>query len=175
MGEIEGNFGISSLCFKTDLMTVMKRQKDIAEANSSKEIGYFSNMTNDLSCLWKDPNVSEVLHGFVSKGTQLESKIKKLSQASASLGSLRQELSISKTVSVMVEFVALLTNRNADLHEELVNVRKILDDNHIVIEKPEEPAVIVTGKTRSISLVCQPSTGIASTRRFSCKEGERSK
>jgi len=153
----------------------MKRQKDIAEANSSKEIGYFSNMTKDLICLWKDQNVSEVLHGFVSKGTELESKIKKLSQASASLGSMRQELAISKTVSVMVEFVDLLTNRNTDLHGELVIARKILDDNNIAIEKPEESVAIAPGKTRSVSLVCQPSTGLASIRRVSCKEGERSK
>ena len=75
----------------------------------------------------------------------------------------------------MVEYVDLLTERNADVHEQLDNAKKVLDDNNIVIEKPEEAVAVVTGKTRSLSLVSQPSNSLASTRRVSCKEGERSK
>ena len=49
---LQENFGISSLCFKTDLMTVMQRremmerQKDIADINISKEIECFSDVIN---------------------------------------------------------------------------------------------------------------------------------
>ena len=48
----QGNFGVASLCLKTDLMTVvqrkemMERQKNIAENNSGREIGYFTNVIN---------------------------------------------------------------------------------------------------------------------------------
>ena len=75
----------------------------------------------------------------------------------------------------MVEYVDLLTERNADVHEQLDNAKNVLDDNNIAIEKQEEAVAVVTGKTRSLSLVTQPSNSLASTRRVSCKEGERSK
>ena len=75
----------------------------------------------------------------------------------------------------MIEYVVLLTERNADVHVKLDNAKKVLDDNNIAIEKPEEAVAVVTGKTRSLSLVSQPSNSLASTRRVSCKEGERSK
>ena len=71
---------------------------------------------------------------------------------SASLGSLRQELSASHTVSVLVEYVDLLTERNASVHEQLVDAKKVLDDNNIAIERPEEAVLAVTVKTRSLSL-----------------------
>ena len=44
----------------------------------------------------------------------------------------------------MVEYVDLLTGRNADVHEQLDNAKKVLDDNNIAIEKPEEAVIVVT-------------------------------
>merc|ERR1712106_640024 len=81
------------------------------------------------------------------------------------------------TVSVLVEYVDLLTERNASVHEQLVDAKKVLDDNNIAIERPEEAVLAVTGKTRSHSMVSQPSNSLASTRRVSrgAGESERSK
>jgi len=174
--ETEGQFGISSLCFKTDLVTVvqrkqlMERQKDLAIINNVKDIEAFSNQIRDLSCSWPEPAVSEILDRLCRKVVELSSKSKQLAAASASLGSLRQELSFSKTVTMMVEYVELLTERYGDIHEQLLSARKVLGDNNIAIEKPVEAEREVPGKTRSVSMVSHATTA----RRVSCKE-ERSK
>ena len=78
----------------------MERQKNIAEDNSGREIGYFSSVINvsngqllrhiyqfaifpqDLTCLWQEPEVSEVLHRLARKAEELELKTKKLAAAS---------------------------------------------------------------------------------------------
>ena len=71
----------------------------------------------------------------------------------------------------MVDYVELLTERKSDVHEQLVNARKVLDDNNIAIEKPIEAAPEVTVKTRSISLV----SSLPTVRRVSYFQEERSK
>ena len=71
----------------------------------------------------------------------------------------------------MVDYVELLTERKSDVHEQLVNARKVLDDNNIAIEKPIEVAPEVTVKTRSISLV----SSLPTVRRVSYSQEERSK
>ena len=71
----------------------------------------------------------------------------------------------------MVDYVELLTERKSDVHEQLVNARKVLDDNNIAIEKPIEAAPEVTVKTRSISLV----SSLPTVRRVSYSQEERSK
>ena len=74
----------------------------------------------------------------------------------ATLGSIRQELAYSGAVSGMVEFVDILNEKKDDVHEELVNARKVLNDNNIAIEKAEEVTGEDTANGRSVSLVSQP-------------------
>ena len=71
----------------------------------------------------------------------------------------------------MVDYVELLTERNSDVHEQLVNARKVLGDNNIAIEKPAEADPEVTVKTRSVSLVSSAPTA----RRVNYSQEERSK
>jgi len=177
--ETEENFGVSCLCFKTDLMTVvqrkqvMERQKYMADSNSEKEIEYVSNLINDLSMVWQEPEVTEILTRLAMQVLGLGSRAEVLATESGSLGSLRQELSYSKTVSVMVEYVDLLTERNSDVHEQLVNARKVLGENNIALEKSvdAEAEVTIGSKTRSVSLVSPAPT----SRRVNYHEEERSK
>ena len=75
----------------------------------------------------------------------------------ATLGSIRQELAYSGAVSVMIEFVDILNEKKNDVHEELVNARKVLDDNNIAMEKAEESPGEDTENARSGSLVWQSS------------------
>ena len=58
-----------------------------------------------------------------------------------------------KTVLVMLEYVELLTEKNSDVHKQLVNARKVLVDNNIAIEKPVKVDPEMATKTRSVSLV----------------------
>merc|ERR1711874_960584 len=120
--EIERNYSISCICFKTDLLTVeqrkemMKRQMEVADMNSVKEVSHFSSLLSELACLWKDNDeVSLVCNRFRLKTNDLQSNIRKLAETSASLGSLRQEVSFSKAVVVMMEYVDLLTDKKADI------------------------------------------------------------
>ena len=70
---------------------MMERQTNIAEDNSGREIRYFSTVINvsyeksseicysllspqDLTCLWQEPEVSEVLHRLARKAKELECK-----------------------------------------------------------------------------------------------------
>ena len=71
----------------------------------------------------------------------------------------------------MVDYVELLTERNSDVHEQLVNARKVLGDNNIAIEKPAEADPEVTVKTRSVSLV----SSVPTARRVNYSQEERSK
>ena len=71
----------------------------------------------------------------------------------------------------MVDYVELLTERNSDVHEQLINARKVLGDNNIAIEKPVEADPEVTVKTRSISLV----SSVPTARRVNYSQEERSK
>jgi len=82
--EIEEHFGISSLCFKTDLMTVvqrkvmMERQKNIAEINKTREIDCFSTLIQHLTCLWQEPGVTEVLYRLASQAAGLRLETRRL-------------------------------------------------------------------------------------------------
>ena len=71
----------------------------------------------------------------------------------------------------MVEYVELLAERNNDVHDQLVNARKVLGDNNIAIEKPVKADPEVTAKTRSVSLVSSTPTA----RRVNYHKEERSK
>ena len=71
----------------------------------------------------------------------------------------------------MVDYVELLTERNSDVHEQLINARKVLGDNNIAIEKPVEADPEVTVKTRSVSLV----SSVPTARRVNYSQEERSK
>jgi len=179
--EIEEHFGISSLCFKTDLMTVvqrkevMERQKNMADININREIDCFSIVIQHLTSLWQEPGVTEVLYRLARQATGLRQETRRLAQEAASLGTLRQELSASHTVSVMVEYVDLLTERNTIVHDQLMDVRKVLGDNNIAIERPEEAVPAEAGKKRSLSMVSPSSHSAITTRRASRGEGGRSR
>ena len=71
----------------------------------------------------------------------------------------------------MVDYVELLTERKSDVHEQLVNARKVLGDNNIAIEKHIEAVNEVTVKTRSVSMV----SSLSPPRRVSYSQEGRSK
>jgi len=176
--EIEVDICVSVLCFKTDLMTVqqrrdiMERQKDMADLNYEKEISYFSSLMSNLRYVWQDKEVSEVLSRLTCQVLELGDKGRKLAKEADSLGSLRQEQSYMKTVLVMLEYVELLTEKNSDVHKQLVNARKVLVDNNIAIEKPVKVDPEMATKTRSVSLV---SSAPSAVKRVFYHQEERSK
>ena len=59
----------------------------------------------------------------------------------ASLGSMRQEFSYSKTVSIINDYVDVLANRHEEVHKELMSVKKVVNDNKIDITKHDDTSV----------------------------------
>ena len=55
----------------------------------------------------------------------------------------------SKFVSAIVDYVEILTDSHEEIHKQLVNVKKVVNDNKIDIIKPQES---LTSKIRSPSL-----------------------
>lgn len=149
----------------------MERQKNMADLNNEKEIDFFSTLITDLRYVWQDKEVSEILTRVAIQVLGLGNKARELAKEAGCLGSLRQEFSSSKTVSVMVEYVELLNEMKSDIHEELLNARKVLGDNNIAIEKTVETDPEVNIKTRSVSLVYPVPAG----RKVSYQQEERSK
>ena len=63
-------------------------------------------------------------------------------------------------MSVMVDYVDILTEKYNSVHHQLTDVRRIIDENNIVIERAVVQEKESVGKSRSVSLVCPPSSGL---------------
>ena len=77
---------------------------------------------------------------------------------------------MANTVAVMVEYMDVLTEKYTLLHHQLLEVRVMVDKNHIVIQRDKLPDKAVT-KSRSVSLVCPPTSLPTVVRRASVASG----
>jgi len=158
--SLEDSFGLSSLCFKTDSLTVQKRRelairrKLEAEKNSEKELLNLVNVIQQLQQLWVEPpGVLDTLSSLEVLAERFTSHVKVLATAAESLGALRQENAASTTVNTMQKYVELLAEKHLDIHDELLSAKKILNENNIAIEKPEKTVRTSVIKNRSISMI----------------------
>ena len=77
---------------------------------------------------------------------------------------------MANTVAVMVEYMDVLTEKYNLLHHQLLEARIMVDKNHIVIQRDKLPDKAVT-KSRSVSLVCPPTSLPTVVRRASVASG----
>ena len=65
----------------------------------------------------------------------LKQKIGLLSQNATNLGSLRQEVSSSGQVLIVTDYVELMKERQASLHNKVVDTKKTLVENNIDLDR----------------------------------------
>merc|ERR1712079_550351 len=139
--EVEEQFGRGSLSFRVDQMTltprkeIMERQKKLADCNMDREIDCFYNMINQLTEIWQDEEMKDILGRMSTVTLGLRHNIASLAHSSASLGSLRQECCYSNTMTGVGQYVELLKEKTLKLHEKVLDTKKILIDNKIDVER----------------------------------------
>jgi len=103
--RVESQFCVSSLCFKTDRVTVKERvelvdrQKAIAWTAIHQELTNFSSLLHQLSSMGYTSDIHEVLERVSGMIPFLKESTKQLSSSSESLGAVRQETRVSDLVS----------------------------------------------------------------------------
>ena len=105
-----------------------------------------------LTGVWQDEETREILVRMSSLTLALKPSISVMAQTSgqflsvcyfclseglpsANLGSLRQECCYSNTVAGVGDYVQLLKEKTAKLHEKVLDTKKILIDNKVDIER----------------------------------------
>jgi len=145
---------------------LVERQRSIAWAAIHQELSNFSSLLHQLSSMGYTSDIHEVLERVAGMVPFLKETTNQLSASSESLGAVRQETRVSDLVSLMADYVVVLTEKYDLLHLQLLDARQLIDKNHIVIERDK----VDKGPTkcRSISLVCPPTpTSTVDERRIS--------
>ena len=170
---------MSSLCFKTDRVTVeervelMERQRNIANASINAEITNFgcvlqvppppSTMSQQLSDMGYRADMQEVLQRLAGKMAFLRDSSRQLAVMSESLGAVRQETRVADMVNIITDYVTILTEKHQALHDQLVDARMMIDKNHIVVKVVDKPVA----KSRSVSLMSPATSSLMTERKTS--------
>jgi len=167
--KLEDQFCVSSLCFKTDRVTVeervelMERQRNIANASIKAEITNFGCVLQQLSDMGYRADMQEVLQRLAGKMAFLRDSSRQLAVMSESLGAVRQETRVADMVNIITDYVNILTEKHQALHDQLVDARMMINKNHIVVKVVDKPVA----KSRSVSLMSPATSSLRTERKAS--------
>uniref|UniRef100_F6ZXE4 Inositol 1,4,5-triphosphate receptor associated 1 n=1 Tax=Monodelphis domestica TaxID=13616 RepID=F6ZXE4_MONDO len=154
--EVENVFVQLSLAFRNDSYTLearinqAERERNLTEENTEKELNNFKASITSSASLWQTCEHRETYEKLLEDIAVLHRLAARLSSRAEMVGAVRQEKRMSKAAEVMMQYVENLKRTYEKDHAELMEFKKLANQNSSRSYGPSEDGV--PRATRSMSL-----------------------
>ncbi|XP_070329483.1 inositol 1,4,5-triphosphate receptor associated 1 isoform X2 [Odocoileus virginianus] len=156
--EVENVFVQLSLAFRNDSYTLesrinqAERERNLTEENTEKELENFKASITSSASLWHHCEHRETYQKLLEDIAVLHRLAARLSSRAEMVGAVRQEKRMSKATEVMMQYVENLKRTYEKDHAELMEFKKLANQNSSRSCGPSEDGVPRTARSMSLSL-----------------------
>ncbi|XP_077177912.1 inositol 1,4,5-triphosphate receptor associated 1 [Paroedura picta] len=156
--EVENVFIQLSLAFRNDSYTLesrinqAERERNLAEENTEKELDYFKVAITSSASLWHHSEHREMYQKLLEDITVLHRLASRLSSRAEMVGAVRQEKRMSKATEVMMQYVENLKRTYEKDHAELMEYKKLANQNSSRSYSSPEDGVPRTSRSMSLTV-----------------------
>ncbi|XP_027708438.1 protein MRVI1 [Vombatus ursinus] len=156
--EVENVFVQLSLAFRNDSYTLesrisqAERERNLTEENTEKELNNFKASITSSASIWQPCEHRETYEKLLEDVAVLHRLAARLSSRAEMVGAVRQEKRMSKAAEVMMQYVENLKRTYEKDHAELMEFKKLANQNSSRSYGPSEDGVPRTTRSMSLSL-----------------------
>ncbi|XP_036989733.1 inositol 1,4,5-triphosphate receptor associated 1 isoform X2 [Artibeus jamaicensis] len=156
--EVENVFVQLSLAFRNDSYTLesrinqAERERNLTEENTEKELENFKASITSSASLWQHCEHRETYQKLLEDIAVLHRLAARLSSRAEMVGAIRQEKRMSKATEVMMQYVENLKRTYEKDHAELMEFKKLANQNSSRSCGPSEDGVPRTARSMSLTL-----------------------
>ncbi|XP_003781148.1 protein MRVI1 isoform X1 [Otolemur garnettii] len=156
--EVENVFVQLSLAFRNDSYTLesrinqAERERNMTEENTEKELENFKASITSSASLWHHCEHRETYQKLLEDIAVLHRLAARLSSRAEMVGAVRQEKRMSKATEVMMQYVENLKRTYEKDHAELMEFKKLANQNSSRTCGPSEDGVPRTARSMSLTL-----------------------
>ncbi|ELK18025.1 Protein MRVI1 [Pteropus alecto] len=156
--EVENVFVQLSLAFRNDSYTLesrinqAERERNLTEENTEKELENFKASITSSASLWQHCEHRETYQKLLEDIAVLHRLAARLSSRAEMVGAVRQEKRMSKATEVMMQYVENLKRTYEKDHAELMEFKKLANQNSSRSCGPSEDGVPRTARSMSLTL-----------------------
>uniref|UniRef100_G3UMZ9 Inositol 1,4,5-triphosphate receptor associated 1 n=1 Tax=Loxodonta africana TaxID=9785 RepID=G3UMZ9_LOXAF len=156
--EVENVFVQLSLAFRNDSYTLesrisqAERERNLTEENTEKELENFKASLMSSASLWHHCEHRETYQKLLEDIAVLHRLAARLSSRAEMVGAVRQEKRMSKATEVMMQYVENLKRTYEKDHAELMEFKKLANQNSSRSCGPSEDGVPRTARSMSLTL-----------------------
>ncbi|XP_036282908.1 inositol 1,4,5-triphosphate receptor associated 1 isoform X3 [Pipistrellus kuhlii] len=156
--EVENVFVQLSLAFRNDSYTLesrinqAERERNLTEEDTEKELENFKTSLMSSASLWHHCEHRETYQRLLEDIAVLHRLAARLSSRAEMVGAVRQEKRMSKATEVMMQYVENLKRTYEKDHAELMEFKKLANQNSSRTCGPSEDGVPRTARSMSLSL-----------------------
>ncbi|XP_032096623.1 protein MRVI1 isoform X4 [Sapajus apella] len=156
--EVENVFVQLSLAFRNDSYTLesrinqAERERNLTEENTEKELENFKASIASSASLWHHCEHRETYQKLLEDIAVLHRLAARLSSRAEVVGAIRQEKRMSKATEVMMQYVENLKRTYEKDHAELMEFKKLANQNSSRSCGPSEDGVPRTARSMSLTL-----------------------
>ncbi|XP_055972202.1 inositol 1,4,5-triphosphate receptor associated 1 [Sorex fumeus] len=156
--EVENVFVQLSLAFRNDSYTLesrinqAERERNLTEENTEKELENFKASLTSSASLWHHYEHREMYQKLLEDIAVLHRLAARLSSRAEMVGAVRQEKRMSKATEVMMQYVENLKRTYEKDHAELMEFKKLANQNSSRSCGSSEDGVPRTARSMSLTL-----------------------
>ncbi|XP_048215336.1 inositol 1,4,5-triphosphate receptor associated 1 isoform X3 [Perognathus longimembris pacificus] len=156
--EVENVFVQLSLAFRNDSYTLearinqAERERNLTEENTEKELENFKASITSSASLWHHCEHRETYQKLLEDIAVLHRLAARLSSRAEVVGAVRQEKRMSKATEVMMQYVENLKRTYEKDHAELMEFKKLANQNSSRSCGPSEDGVPRTARSMSLTM-----------------------
>lgn len=156
--EVENVFVQLSLAFRNDSYTLesrinqAERERNLTEENTEKELENFKASITSSANIWYHCEHRETYQKLLEDITVLHRLAARLSSRAEVVGAVRQEKRMSKATEVMMQYVENLKRTYEKDHAELMEFKKLANQNSSRSCGPSEDGVPRTARSMSLTM-----------------------
>uniref|UniRef100_A0A670HT08 Inositol 1,4,5-triphosphate receptor associated 1 n=1 Tax=Podarcis muralis TaxID=64176 RepID=A0A670HT08_PODMU len=151
-----------SLAFRNDSYTLesrinqAERERNLAEENTEKELDHFKVAITSSASLWHHSEHRDMYQRLLEDMAVLHRLASRLSSRAEMVGAVRQEKRMSKATEVMMQYVENLKRTYEKDHAELMEYKKLANQNSSRSYGSPEDGVPRTSRSMSLSVGKMP-------------------
>ncbi|KAM6159223.1 LOW QUALITY PROTEIN: inositol 1,4,5-triphosphate receptor associated 1 [Rhynchocyon petersi] len=156
--EVENVFVQLSLAFRNDSYTLesrihqAERERNLTEENTEKELENFKASITSSASIWHHCEHRETYQKLLEDIAVLHRLAARLSSRAEVVGAVRQEKRMSKATEVMMQYVENLKRTYEKDHAELMEFKKLANQNSSRSCGPSDDGVPRTARSMSLTL-----------------------
>lgn len=156
--EVENVFVQLSLAFRNDSYTLesrinqAERERNLTEENTEKELENFKASITSSASIWYHCEHRETYQKLLEDIAVLHRLAARLSSRAEVVGAVRQEKRMSKATEVMMQYVENLKRTYEKDHAELMEFKKLANQNSSRSCGPSEDGVPRTARSMSLTM-----------------------